>query len=548
MPCRTGMANDEFQGSGGNLSSLPVQCFAETSAIDGATRSMGYFGQATFRLLHTAAASTLGYSRIEDGRPSCGLTLPPTPGLSPEGAIVGAQTRLSALQGSVNRGVQCDGVESRGVKVDSVKQRSGRWAEWQGTQTLVGTPVLPWSYPLSWAMCNKSAFTAIQKRLQSFFASFAFLCPHSHLVLHTTRPASLHASHHTSCRPAGFTPHVLQADFASHHMSCKPTSFTPHILRASHHTFCKPAFFTPHGLRAPHHLSWKPIWLHTTHPASFTPHILPAYMLHTIHPAIIYMLHTPRPARFTPLVLQAYMLHTIHPASLTPLDVEADFVSHHSSCKTSCFTPHILQACRLHTTRPASFTPHILQAYMHHTTQATRAAKNSHYPARTLFTRVDEQLTGGGRHKPGFGFTTSATTALNVKGRCGLRSSGVAYRYSSARLDNVREEMTSESIIACEPFGHFEYRMTPGRTQSSIASAKDPSQGTRVDGGVASPSTDGTWKAPAMKATAIVHIVHDQAHYRPVVRHPAFVANRSAATGVQASVGALRPLLGQREI
>lgn len=46
--CRavTDMANGEFQGSGGNLSSLPVQCFAETSAIDGATRSMGYLGQA----------------------------------------------------------------------------------------------------------------------------------------------------------------------------------------------------------------------------------------------------------------------------------------------------------------------------------------------------------------------------------------------------------------------------------------------------------------------------------------------------------------------
>jgi len=27
------------------------------------------------------------------------------------------------------------------------------------------------------------------------------------------------------------------------------------------------------------------------------------------------------------------------------------------------------------------------------------------YPVQTLFTRVDEQLTGGG-HKPGFSFTT----------------------------------------------------------------------------------------------------------------------------------------------
>ena len=29
-----------------------------------------------------------------------------------------------------------------------------------------------------------------------------------------------------------------------------------------------------------------------------------------------------------------------------------------------------------------------------------------------------------------------------------------------------------------------------------------------------------------MNANAIVHIVHERAHYRPVVRHPAFVANQ----------------------
>ena len=38
-------------------------------------------------------------------------------------------------------------------------------------------------------------------------------------------------------------------------------------------------------------------------------------------------------------------------------------------------------------------------------------------------------------------------------------------------------------------------------------------------------------EGPAMNATAIVHIVHGRAHYRPVVRHPAFVANRSATGG-----------------
>ena len=40
-------------------------------------------------------------------------------------ALVGAQTRLSALQASVNMDVRCDGVENRGVKVVGVKQRTG---------------------------------------------------------------------------------------------------------------------------------------------------------------------------------------------------------------------------------------------------------------------------------------------------------------------------------------------------------------------------------------------------------------------------------------
>ena len=102
---------------------------------------------------------------------------------------------------------------------------------------------------------------AIQKRLQSFFASSAFLCPHSRPVLHTTRPVSFtpHALQpfmlHTT-RPGSlfcFTPRFLQADFASHHTSsalhtthprsrfCLPRSrfcFTPLVLRASHHSSC----------------------------------------------------------------------------------------------------------------------------------------------------------------------------------------------------------------------------------------------------------------------------------------------------------------------
>ena len=67
------------------------------------------------------------------------------------------------------------------------------------------------------------------------------------------------------------------------------------------------------------------------------------------------------------------------------------------------------------------------------------------YPAQTLYLRVDEQLTGA-RHKPDFGFTTSATTARNVKPRWDVRSSSAFYGGKT----------TSEWMIACEPFGHFE--------------------------------------------------------------------------------------------
>jgi len=42
--------------------------------------------------------------------------------------------------------------------------------------------------------------------------------------------------------------------------------------------------------------------------------------------------------------------------------------------------------------------------------------------------------------QPGLSVTTSATTARNVKARWDVRSSSVAYRYSSARLDHVRED------------------------------------------------------------------------------------------------------------
>ena len=199
------------------------------------------------------------------------------------------------MQTNAGQDVRCDGVENRGVEVDGVKQRSCWRAECRGHGSLSAPMCPPWSYPWSWAMCNKSAFTAIQKRLQSFFASFAFLCPpfasrashHSTwkpILFHTTRLQAYML--HTTC-PASFTPRFLQADFPSHHAACKPACFTPLIMRASHHTF------------------WKPVLLHTTHPASrlcFTPH-----------------------------VLQACTLHTIHAASFTPHALGADFASHHMS-------------------------------------------------------------------------------------------------------------------------------------------------------------------------------------------------------------------------
>ena len=132
-------------------------------------------------------------------------------------AIVGAQTRVSALQTNAGQDVRCDGVENRGVEVDGVKQRSCWRAECRGHGSLSAPMCPPWSYPWSWAMCNKSAFTAIQKRLQSFFASFAFLCP----------PFASRASHHSTWKPILFHTTRLQA-YMLH--TTRPASFTPHVL------------------------------------------------------------------------------------------------------------------------------------------------------------------------------------------------------------------------------------------------------------------------------------------------------------------------------
>ena len=131
---------------------------------------------------------------------------------------------------------------------------------------------------------------------------------------HTIHPASLtpldveadFVSHQSSCKPACFTPLAQGADLASHHTSCELHTTHPAILQASHHTFCRPILLhtaRPASLHASHHSSCE---RHITHPASFTPHILQACMVHTTRPGSRF--------RFTPLVLRA---------------------SHHMPCKVS---------------------------------------------------------------------------------------------------------------------------------------------------------------------------------------------------------------------
>ena len=68
-----------------------------------------------------------------------------------------------------------------------------------------------------------------------------------------------------------------------------------------------------------------------------------------------------------------------------------------------------------------------------------------------------------------------------------------------------------------------------------------------IDGWVAFPFTDGTWKAPAVNAAAIVHIVHDHAHYRPVVAIRR-LSQTEVRPGGSSVCWMLRPLLGQREL
>ena len=137
--------------------------------------------------------------------------------------------------------------------------------------------------------------------------------------------SSLPPSHSSApIRIPCFTPHVLQA---SHHSTWKPILFhttRPASVHASHHSSCELHTTCPARLHASHHSSCE---LHTTVPSNrlcFTPHILQASILHT----------TPPDADFAS--------HHTRPVSFTPLDLEADFVSHHSSCKPAGFTPHVL--------------------------------------------------------------------------------------------------------------------------------------------------------------------------------------------------------------
>ena len=144
-------------------------------------------------------------------------------------------------------------------------------------------------------------------------------------MLHTTRPVSrfcftplaLQACMLHITRPASFTPHVLQAYMlhttrpeslhALHHPSCEIHTTLPASLHASHHNVLRASHHTSASLHVSHHVSWKPLLLHTTRPASFTPHILQACMFHTTRPA-------------SQLCFISHVL-------------EADFVPHHSSCK-----------------------------------------------------------------------------------------------------------------------------------------------------------------------------------------------------------------------
>ena len=85
------------------------------------------------------------------------------------------------------------------------------------------------------------------------------------------------------------------------------------------------------------------------------------------HPSL-----TPGPGQCAPV------LHTTRPVSFTPHVLQADFVSHHSSCKRTCFTPLVLKACMLHTIRPVRFTPHVLQAHKLHTTHPASLHASHH--------------------------------------------------------------------------------------------------------------------------------------------------------------------------
>ncbi|KAK4067211.1 hypothetical protein Purlil1_13905 [Purpureocillium lilacinum] len=257
-----------------------------------------------------------------------------------------------------------------------------------------------------------------------------------------------------SWKPACFTPLVLRD---SHHSSCKPAGFTPHVLRASHHTSCKPAFFTPHGLGASHHTSPTPILLHTTCPAS------PQASHHTsCKPACKASCSTPRVMQaicFTPHVLRASPHTSWEPIWLHTTRLASHFTSHHLSCML-----HTTQDTRLcDRQRDPEIAPVLVFAAQfpklsasfiplssnHRVTTVLMACMRPEwelpYPAQTLYIRVDEQLTGG-RHRPDFGFTTSATTARTVEARRDVRSSSAFYGGKT----------TSECIIACEPFGHFE--------------------------------------------------------------------------------------------
>ncbi|KAK4068329.1 hypothetical protein Purlil1_13825 [Purpureocillium lilacinum] len=105
---------------------------------------------------------------MEGGRPRCELALARRLQYCTQNEPCRRSNEAVSVAGKRGQGVECGGVENRGVKDDGVEQRSGWWAEWQGTWTLVRTPCTTPVLPL---VLGNVLQVAIQKRLQSSVAA-----------------------------------------------------------------------------------------------------------------------------------------------------------------------------------------------------------------------------------------------------------------------------------------------------------------------------------------------------------------------------------------